>query len=217
MLLNTGIFYEFIPYRPDFFNENGNIIGNPPVYTVRNVREGIDYALILTTCSGAWRYHLGDIVRFTDTRAGKIKITGRTKYYLNLCTEHLTSDNMSAAISKTEDELGLQIPEFMIAGVRTDNRFIHHWYVGTSDGIQPGPLREVLDRNLKAVNDDYRSEREGVLEIELDIVPLNKFYEWHVKHAPRQEGIGQTKIPRVLDDKRHVQWMEFLLSAELAE
>ncbi len=212
LLLNTGIFYEFIPYRPDFFDAKGNIIGSPPVYKLGSVREGIDYALILTTCSGAWRYHLGDIVRFTDTQEGRIKITGRTKYYLNLCTEHLTSDNMSAAMSRTEDELEMQIPEFMIAGIRSDNRFIHHWYVGTSRKIDAEDLREVLDRNLKEVNDDYKSEREGVLEIELEVIPVEKFYQWQMKHPSRKEGVGQTKIPRILDEDRHTQWKDFLAS-----
>ena len=207
LVLDGGVFFEFIPFNEENFDEEGDLIGSPTAYLLGEVEEGKDYAVIISTCSGAWRYLLGDTVRFTDAENGRIVISGRTKYYLNLCSEHLTGDNMTAAISSTEEALGIIITEFTIAPRRKDNYFEHHWYIGIKENIDREIAKNMIDENLKALNDDYRSERETALSMDLEIVPTSYFYEWQQRYS---NAAGQSKVPRVIKGKALETWLQFL-------
>ncbi len=208
LLLDGGIFFEFVPFNTANFDDEGNLRGKPRAYTVAEVKEGIDYAVIISTCSGAWRYLLGDTVRFTDVEKGRITIAGRTKYYLNLCTEHLTGDNMIAAISRTEEALDIAITEFTIAPMRKDNYFKHHWFIGLNENVDGEVVKNLIDTHLKALNDDYKAERETALSMDLEIVPITYFYEWLEKHS---NAAGQSKMPRVTRGKALESWQQFLV------
>ena len=109
MLLDNGIFYEFIPFTEDNFDSDGNMREGAKALTIKDVELGKDYALLLSSCAGAWRYLIGDTVRFTDLEHGEIVITGRTKHYLSLCGEHLSVENMSRAIKLTADDLKIEL------------------------------------------------------------------------------------------------------------
>ena len=209
LFFDQGLFFEFIPYEETYFDQDGNVRLDTPVLTMKEVVKDIDYALVVSSCAGLWRYVLGDIIRFSDPAKGKFVISGRTKYYLNLCTEHVTGDNMNAALSKTEEDLGIEIIEFMIAPIKTDKRIVHHWYVGLDQSADLQLLRKTLDDNLKLVNDDYRTERNTALEMEMDFVPLTWFYEWHKDYNP---ATGQSKIPRVLTNNHIISWNNYLKS-----
>lgn len=202
-----GIFFEFIPFENTFFDDEGDLIGTPPVETIETVMPGREYAVVISTCAGAWRYLLGDTIRFTDPKKGLIRIVGRTKYYLNLCTEHLTGDNMVAAISQAEEKLGIVITEYTIAPVKKGNYFGHHWFVGVEDLVDTLRLKEVIDSTLGSINDDYRTERATVLSMELEILPLSYFHEWLTVHA---RAPGQSKMPRVIKGEALRTWLEFL-------
>src|SRR5690606_17096806 len=135
--------------------------------------------LLLSTCAGAWRYLIGDVIKFTSLEESEIVITGRTKHFLSLCGEHLSVDNMNKAVELVADELNINIPEFTVAGIPHGTLFAHHWYIGTDDAVDAETLRTRIDARLKMLNDDYAVERSAALkEVLLDVVPVSAFYGW---------------------------------------
>ncbi|MFM8917035.1 MAG: GH3 auxin-responsive promoter family protein, partial [Bacteroidota bacterium] len=153
--LNNGIFFEFIPFNPQNFNSDGEVIGNPKTLLVHEIEEGQDYAILLSTCAGAWRYLIGDVVRFTNKSKCDIVIVGRTKHFLSLCGEHLSVDNMNKAIEMVANELNIRINEFTVSGIPYGTMFAQKWYVGTDDNCDPSRVRQLIDDKLKILNDDY--------------------------------------------------------------
>jgi len=210
MLLHNGIFFEFVPFRDEYFDEEGDLIGHPPTLSIDQVEEGENYALLLSTCAGAWRYLIGDTVQFTDLERWEIMITGRTKHYLSICGEHLSIDNMNQAIQAVEQQLNMSVPEFTVAAVEADSFFAHQWFIGspTPEAFDKKKIAQLLDEKLCSINADYQTERQSVLrDIRVQVLPLDLFYKWH-----RQQGKmgGQNKFPRVLKGKRLDAWLSFL-------
>ena len=95
LVLDNGIFFEFVPFNSDNFKADGKLVDNPEVLLLDQVKEDEDYAILISTCAGAWRYLIGDTIRFTSVKDFEIVITGRTKHFLSLCGEHLSVDNMT--------------------------------------------------------------------------------------------------------------------------
>ena len=208
LVLNNGIFYEFIPFNSDNFTEDGEMVDNPETLLIDQIEENRDYALLISTCSGAWRYLIGDVVRMVNKEESEIVITGRTKHFLSLCGEHLSVDNMNKAIKTAEDELNIDVKEFTVAGVPHDSLFAHHWYVGTDNDIEAIRLQTVIDSTLKGINDDYRVEREAALkDVIVDVLPCHIFYDYLRKLG--KEG-GQNKFPRVIRNDQLKDWQAFL-------
>jgi hypothetical protein len=208
LILDNGIFFEFVLYNNSNFDDDGNIKSNPETFTIRDVEEGRDYAILLSTCSGAWRYLIGDVVRFVSKVNSEIVITGRTKHFLSICGEHLSIDNMTRAIEMLENDLNVEIREFTVAGIDYDSLFAHKWYLGSNDKIDSVVAREKIDEFLKILNDDYRVERiEAIKEVFVEILPTEAFSGWMKMKG--KEG-GAHKFPRVLNKKMHLEWVEFL-------
>ncbi|MEZ4988171.1 MAG: GH3 auxin-responsive promoter family protein [Saprospiraceae bacterium] len=211
MLLNNGIFFEFIPFQAAHFQEDGLPTPAAPILTIDQVVEGQDYALVISTNAGAWRYLIGDTVRFTDVSRSEIIITGRTKHFLSICGEHLCVDNMNQAIRTLEVDLDVAIPEFSVIGVKQGGHFAHHWYIGCKDypHLDPEAVRLLLDSALRQYNDDYAAERNAMLHAPLvTLLPPDAFYTWQ-KATGRQNG--QSKIPRVMQQQQLADWQQFLL------
>ena len=172
------------------------------------IEEGKDYALLISTCAGAWRYLIGDVVRFISKEETEIIITGRTKHFLSLCGEHLSVDNMNKAIELAAEELNFRVKEFTVLGVPYKSLFAHHWFVGSDDIVDTEKLKEALDAQLKILNDDYAVERKHALKkIFVDVLPSTVFYEWMKSQG--KEG-GQNKFPRVLKGEKSADWVKFL-------
>ena len=208
LVLNNGIFYEFIPFNEQYFDEDGNPKMNISTFLIDEVQEGVDYAILISTCAGAWRYLIGDVIRFTSVEECEIVIIGRTKHFLSLCGEHLSVDNMNKAIRMVENELGIDIKEFTVAGNPDQHGFCHTWYVGCDNEIEDRIIRDKIDEKLQLLNDDYRTERAYALkEIYLQKLPVSSFYEWMRLNG--KEG-GQHKFPRVIKDKKYLSWQRFL-------
>jgi hypothetical protein len=208
LVLDNGIFYEFVPFNEQNFNEDGELVANPETLMIDDVKEGVDYALLISTCSGAWRYLIGDTIKFVNKRRAEISVTGRTKHYLSLCGEHLSVENMNKAIELTAEELGIRVKEFTVAGVRADSLFAHHWYIGTDDEVDPEQLRDKIDSHLKLLNDDYIVERRHALkEVIVTVLPSKAFYGWMEKKGKMG---GQNKFPRVLKKNLVGEWEVFL-------
>jgi hypothetical protein len=202
--LNNGIFFEFVPFNEDNFLNDGSMVKNPQTLTIAEVDENTEYALLISTCSGAWRYLIGDTIKFVSVENAEIIITGRTKQFLSLCGEHLSQDNMNRAVDLASEQLNITINEFTVAGINYQNLFAHHWYIGTNDRVDENVLRNCIDDILKDLNDDYRVERTAALkEVIVEIVPVDAFREWM-----RRQGKtgGQHKFPRVIKADRLENW-----------
>lgn len=208
LVLNNGIFYEFIPFTEENFDEEGNLRRNSTTLKIDEVEEGKDYALLISTCAGAWRYLIGDVVRFMSKEESEIIITGRTKHFLSLCGEHLSVDNMNKAIELSAEELNFRVKEFTVLGVPYKSLFAHHWFVGSDDAIGSEKLKEALDAHLRVLNDDYAVERKHALKkVFVEVLPSAVFYDWMKSQG--KEG-GQNKFPRVLKGEKAADWMRFL-------
>lgn len=211
LLLNSGIFYEFIPFNSDFFDEHGNVKDKHVAFTLSEVTEGIDYVIVITTNAGLWRYMIGDLVRFIDVEEREIKITGRIKQFLSLCGEHLSLDNINSAIQRVCELEKIDIPEFsLFAEIDSQS---HAWFIGSDDKIENKHIMHLIDQELCALNDDYASARKYNLnEPSLKIVPIKTFYDY-------MESIGkagaQNKIPRVMNVQQSDNWLKFLAKNKL--
>jgi len=127
LVTNEHIFYEFIPFDDKNFDINNDPVANPKIFTVAEVEENKEYAILISTSAGAWRYLIGDTIRFADKTRCEIVITGRTKHYLSLVGEHLSVENMNKAIEMASGDMNISIPEFTVAGEPFENLFAHHW------------------------------------------------------------------------------------------
>jgi len=208
LVTNLHLFLEFVPFDSNNFDQDGNIVKNPETLMIHEVEEGKDYALMISSSAGAWRYLIGDTVRFTDKQRCEIIISGRTKHYLSLVGEHLSVDNMNKAIQLVSEELNISVPEYTVVGIPHGLFFAHQWYLATDDKADAEVLREKIDKKLKDLNDDYAIERKSALkDIFVKVLPEEKFLEFM-----RQAGKmgGQHKFPRVLKGKMMKDWQQFL-------
>jgi len=208
LVLNNGIFYEFVPFEEKNFTANGEINPDAESFLIDEVEEGKDYAILLSSCAGAWRYIIGDVIKFTSLEEAEIVITGRTKHFLSLCGEHLSVDNMNKAIELVSNDFNINIPEFAVAGIPHESLFAHHWFVGTDDKVDTKQLKDRIDQHLKELNDDYAVERSAALkEILVDVIPVKTFYAW--MESKGKVG-GQNKFPRVMKNAQLDDWKSFL-------
>ncbi len=209
LLLNNGIFFEFVPFNEDNFNDEGEVKAGANAYLINETVEGKEYAVVLSTCSGAWRYIIGDVVKFTNVKLGEIVIVGRTKQFLSLCGEHLSVDNMNKAIDIVQRELGINITEFSVAGKNHEGLFAHQWYLGCDATIiNTEEIKACLDNALCTLNDDYAVERTSALkDIFVQVLPSEKFIDFF--HHTGKYG-AMNKFPRVLKGVTLEQWEEFI-------
>ena len=210
MLLKNGIFYEFVPFTDDNFT-NGEMNPDAETLPIWEVEEGVNYALLMSTCSGAWRYLIGDTIKFTDLDRQEIEITGRTKHYISMVGEHLSVDNMNCALEKISHKLNAEINEFTVMGVPYQGLFAHQWYVGyDGPSIDEHDFKALLDAYLGELNDDYRVERQHALkEVFVTLLPNDVFIEF----LKTKGKVGaQHKFPRVMKGTVAEEWLAFVES-----
>ena len=210
LILDNNIFFEFVPFDDKNFDNEGQIVANPEARMIHEVEEGKEYALLMSTNSGAWRYLIGDTIKFVDLEKSEVVITGRTKHFLSLTGEHLSVENMNKAIELVSEEFNISIPEYTVVGFPFENFFAHRWYVATNDTVDAHRLRDSIDEHLRALNDDYATERDSALkEVFLEVLPEEKF----LKFMELKGKLGsQHKFPRVMKGKMLADWEKFLSS-----
>jgi hypothetical protein len=213
LVLNNGIFFEFVPFNDDNFDSDGKIKSNASAILLNKVKYGVDYAILISTCSGAWRYLIGDTIRFTDISRAEIKITGRTKHFLSLCGEHISVDNLNRAVELASQHFNVAIKEFTVIGKNHANRFAHHWYIGCNDPLDSNQLIEFIDAKLCELNDDYVVERKHALKyLFCEVLSTETFFNF--MNSKGKIG-GQNKFPRVLKGNQQKEWEEFLIVKNL--
>lgn len=209
LVLNAGIFYEFVPFNASNFDEEGNPYSKVQSVLINEVDEQTEYAVMLSTCSGAWRYIIGDVIRFTNAKEHEMMIVGRTKQFLSLCGEHLSVDNMNKAIEVVAKQYQIAINEFTVIGFSEANYFAHRWYIGCDDkSISEQEIAASIDKALCELNDDYEVERTSALKsIYVTLVPNKTFYDY-MKSLGKDGAMN--KFPRVLKGNAKDKWEAYL-------
>jgi len=203
-----GIFYEFIPFDEENFDENGDVKPNAKTLPIYETQNEIDYAMLISTCSGAWRYLIGDVIRFKNAEENEFIITGRTKQFLSIVGEHLSIDNLNQAIKTAIEFCKINIKEFTVFAEKDDKTFAHRWFVACDEFCDKHALLQCIDNELKKLNDDYAVERESALKnLSLEVLPTSVFHQFLTKQG---KSGAQIKFPRVLKGKIMEDWKKFI-------
>lgn len=211
LITDGGIYFEFVPFDAEYINQDGSIKQEAPSITLDKVELDQDYVLLISTVSGAWRYVIGDTIEFTDVERAEIRITGRTKFFLNVVGSQLSVNKMNTALRALEKQYDIQIPEFTLAAVRIDGEFNHHWYLGTESKEEESNLAEALDNLLQEANKNYRVARTKALKgVKVTTVDPILFTEW--SGAQKKKG-GQVKMERVMSEEKFEAWKSFVEDA----
>lgn len=213
LLIDNGLFFEFIPFLPENMTQDGAISPNAKAYTLYEVEENVDYILVLSSVTGAWRYMIGDTVAFSDKKRGEIKITGRTKFFLNVVGSQLSVNKMDDAISAINEHFSVNVKEFTVSAVRENDDYIHHWYLGVEDLDKSIDVKEItafLDNRLQENNKNYKVARNKALkDIKVDLVSIDKFLDWN--DSTKKKG-GQVKMAKVMKEEDFKEWVDFVNS-----
>lgn len=207
LLLNSGIFFEFVSFNRENFDEQGRIYPQAKACTINQVNTQDEYALVISTNAGLWRYLIGDLVQFTDLEQKELIITGRIRQYLSLVGEHLSLENIQQAITKSCELCGIDLSEFCIVTNEADQR--HEWYLGVQSSVNVQEIMQTIDVVLMELNDDYASVRKyNTLNTPIaHQVDLQLFY----KYMEEKGKLGsQNKFPRVMNKHQAQEWRLFL-------
>ena len=210
LMLDYGIFYEFIPM---------DTFGTPKQKIVRLAEVELfkNYAVVITTNSGLWRYMIGDTVRFTSLNPYRIRVTGRTKHFINVFGEELIVENTDQAIAKACHETESEVVDYTVAPVFMDGKEkgAHEWMIEfkkTPENINY--FRKILDDSLQSLNSDYEAKRRNNMTLNplvVNVARPNLFYDWLKE---RDKLGGQHKIPRLSNERTY---LEQLLRMQFAE
>lgn len=208
LMLDLGVFYEFIPM--EHIHE-----AHPPALTVGEVETGVNYAMVITTNGGLWRYMIGDTVVFTSLSPHRIKISGRTKFYINAFGEEVIEDNAEKALMGACKETGAVIKEYTAGPMymSDESKGGHEWMIEFETA--PDDLEKftrVLDFTLGSLNSDYEAKRYKDITLMLPkVVSLEPgtFYRWMQK---RGKLGGQNKIPRLSNNRKYLDELSDILS-----
>jgi hypothetical protein len=198
LMLDYGIFYEFIPM--DQTDRDETEVTLP----LSEVEVGKNYAMVITTNAGLWRYKIGDTVKFTCLSPYRIQITGRTKNHINIFGEELMIENAEVALSKASKSLNLDIVDYTAGPIfmGPNQKGGHQWLIEFKNPPKDsGQFIELLDQFLKEENSDYEAKRYKNITMtlpKLEIAKKNLFYNWMAK---KNKLGGQHKVPR-LSNKR---------------
>ncbi|MFI5204982.1 MAG: GH3 auxin-responsive promoter family protein [Flavobacteriales bacterium] len=208
LMLDYGIFYEFIPMTE--INKP-----NPKAVWLEDVQEGVNYAMVISTNSGLWRYVIGDTVMFTSTTPFRFVITGRTRYFINVFGEEVIVDNAEKALAIACERTQSAIREYTVAPVYMEggNAGAHEWLIEFE--VAPADMvffTEVLDTALKSINSDYEAKRSHNFILRPPVIRSARsgtFYAWL---KSKDKLGGQHKVPRLSNDRKI---MDEILKTEL--
>ncbi|MDP3002786.1 MAG: GH3 auxin-responsive promoter family protein [Bacteroidales bacterium] len=201
LMLDYGIFYEFVP--ADKIDSD-----SPPVYTIGEVEKEVNYAIIISTNGGLWRYMMGDTIVFTCLNPHRLKISGRTKHFINVFGEEVIIDNADKALESACKSTGAVITEYTAGPVfmNISSKGSHEWIIEfEKEPADFGKFIESLDNSLKSVNSDYEAKRYKDLNLVIPVVrsvPAGTFNKW--LKANNKFG-GQNKVPRLSNSREYIE------------
>jgi len=200
LMLDYGIFYEFIPM--EHFGES-----HPITHTIEEVELNRNYAMVISTNGGLWRYIIGDTVMFTSLQPFRLRITGRTKQFINAFGEELMVDSAEKAVAEACAATGAMVSNYTAAPLHfPDQGGAHEWLVEFErDPNDFARFCSVLDRTLQTLNSDYEAKRHKDMALRppiIHIMPNGTFYAWM---RGRNKLGGQHKVPRLSNERRYVE------------
>ncbi len=206
LMLDNNIYYEFLPL--DQLDKE-----NPQTLLLEEISTNIDYALIISTNGGLWRYMIGDTVRFSSTSPHLFRITGRTKHYINAFGEELMVDNADNALKIAAEKTKSRISDYTAAPVFFENmRGAHEWLIEFEEPpADINAFSDILDEELKKLNSDYAAKRSYDLSLKKPIVravPKGTFLQWL---KSRNKLGGQNKIPRLSNTRDYIEGIHSIL------
>ena len=211
LMLDYGIFYEFIP-MDTFGTPNQRIIRLSEVELHKN------YAIVITTNSGLWRYLIGDTVRFTSLNPYRIRVTGRTKHHINVFGEELMVENTDQAIAKACQVMGAEVVDYTVAPIFMEGKEkgAHEWMIEFKENPEDiGQFQKVLDETLQTLNSDYEAKRYNNMTLnplQLNVARPNLFYDW----LKDQDKLGgQHKIPRLSNQRDYLEELKNLSQSKV--
>jgi hypothetical protein len=198
-MLDYGIYYEFIP-MDDYQNKK--------IINLSEVELNKNYAIVITTNAGLWRYKIGDTIRFKSLNPYRIVVTGRTKHFINVFGEEVIIENSDNAIKNLCKTKNLEVIEYTVAPVYMDGKKKgrHQWLIEFNKS--PSNIQEVanlIDELLKSENSDYEAKRYNSISLDKPEIILGKkgvFYKWMKK---RNKLGGQNKIPRLSNSREYIE------------
>jgi len=201
LMLDYGIFYEFIP-MDTFGKENQKVIPLSEVELHKN------YALVITTNSGLWRYLIGDTIRFTSLQPFRIKVTGRTKHHINVFGEELMVENTDVALAKTCETLHCEVVDYTVAPIFMNGKEkgAHEWMIEfKKHPDNMANFSALLDKNIQHINSDYEAKRFNNMTLNplvVNVARTNLFYDW----LKQQDKLGgQHKVPRLSNERKFLE------------
>lgn len=200
LMLDYGIYYEFMPLE-ELGKEYPNTV------QLNDVQRNVNYALVISTNSGLWRYLIGDTIIFTSLNPYRIKITGRTKHFINAFGEELIIDNAEKAIAFACNNTGAIVKEYTAGPIyfSNDENGGHEWLIEFHKHPEDLNLfSDILDKSLQSLNSDYEAKRFANIALKKPLIksmPENTFYDW-LKSKGRLGG--QHKVPRLSNDRKYV-------------
>jgi hypothetical protein len=201
LMLDYGIFYEFIPM--DTF---GTL--NQHVIRLNQVELHKNYALVITTNSGLWRYLIGDTIRFTSLNPYRIKVTGRTKHHINVFGEELMVENTDTALAKTCKGFNCEMIDYTVAPIfmKDNQKGAHEWIIEFKNPPEDiAKFSQALDENIQALNSDYEAKRFNNMTLNplvLHVARPHLFYDW----LKQQDKLGgQHKVPRLSNERTYLE------------
>ncbi|MBC9795024.1 GH3 auxin-responsive promoter family protein [Sinomicrobium weinanense] len=203
LMLDYGIFYEFIPM--DTFGTD-----RQEVVPLWGVETGKNYAIVITTNAGLWRYLIGDTVRFTSTSPYRIKVTGRTKHFINVFGEELIIENTEEALKKACEESGCEIVDYTVAPIFMNGKEKggHEWLIEFRKHPENiDHFIKLLDEGLKSLNSDYEAKRYNNMTLNMPRINIARkglFYDWLKTY--NKLG-GQHKVPRLSNQRNYLEEM----------
>lgn len=203
LMIDYDVFYEFIPLE-EIDSEN------PHIVPLTGVEIGRNYAMVISTSCGLWRYLIGDTVKFTQKNPYKFIISGRTKHFINAFGEELMVDNAEKGLARACAETGAQVLEYSVAPVFMDAnaKCRHQWLIEFSkapDSLEH--FRDVLDCSLQEINSDYEAKRHKdvtLQKLEIIVARPNLFHDWLKQNGKLG---GQHKVPRLCNTREHIEEM----------
>ena len=201
LMLDLGVFFEFIPA-----SKIGDFNGSP--LHIGEVSTGVNYAVVISTNGGLWRYMIGDTIIFTSLYPHKFRITGRTRHFINAFGEEVIMENAEKSISIACRETGAVVSEYTAGPVYMSGhtKGSHEWIIEFEkepDSITK--FTKTLDLTLQSVNSDYEAKRKKdvtLLPPVVRIVPRGTFIEWFRRN--NKLG-GQNKMPRLSNDRQYIE------------
>lgn len=201
LMLDYGVYYEFLP-----MSELGK--KDARAINLSDVKVGVNYAIIISTNAGLWRYQIGDTIKFTSTNPFRIKITGRVTHFINVFGEEVIVANTDSALAETCKRHNASVREYSVAPVflTADRRGGHEWLIEFEK--MPEELSQFemdLDQALQSLNSDYESKRRknmALKNLKITVAPSGTFYRWLKR---KNKMGGQHKVPRLSNSRKHIE------------